>query len=172
MGTKTKVLLYNFVQCSWSFTSPQTCATWVDWTTWWPTQPTWKHRVWTTRRWGKQRRSLILPKLENCTEVRATILKDFEDICEQQPIGKTCLISGINSVSEFSFWISWMTGIWQRLVLKTKPDRILLTNSAKLTPRVSWLIWTRTWWTSVKLSLRRTLRRWWWDRLNKSHKSF
>uniref|UniRef100_A0A672MH21 G protein-coupled receptor kinase n=1 Tax=Sinocyclocheilus grahami TaxID=75366 RepID=A0A672MH21_SINGR len=38
----------------------------------------------------KRRRSLILPQLENCTEVRATIPKDFEDICEQQPIGKTC----------------------------------------------------------------------------------
>lgn len=38
----------------------------------------------------KRRRSLILPKLENCTKVRAAIPKDFEDICEQQPIGKTC----------------------------------------------------------------------------------
>uniref|UniRef100_A0A8C2F390 G protein-coupled receptor kinase n=1 Tax=Cyprinus carpio TaxID=7962 RepID=A0A8C2F390_CYPCA len=38
----------------------------------------------------KRRRSLILPQLENCTDVRATIPKDFEDICEQQPIGKTC----------------------------------------------------------------------------------
>uniref|UniRef100_A0A671MLM0 G protein-coupled receptor kinase 7b n=1 Tax=Sinocyclocheilus anshuiensis TaxID=1608454 RepID=A0A671MLM0_9TELE len=38
----------------------------------------------------KRRRSLILPQLESCTEVRATIPKDFEDICEQQPIGKTC----------------------------------------------------------------------------------
>ncbi|XP_067275437.1 rhodopsin kinase grk7-b isoform X6 [Pseudorasbora parva] len=38
----------------------------------------------------KRRRSLILPHLENCTEVHGAIPKDFKDICEQQPIGKTC----------------------------------------------------------------------------------
>lgn len=38
----------------------------------------------------KQSRTLILPQLENCTRVHAAIPKDFEDICERQPIGKTC----------------------------------------------------------------------------------
>ncbi|KAK2895045.1 hypothetical protein QQF64_011816 [Cirrhinus molitorella] len=42
------------------------------------------------REMRKRRRSLILPQLDNCAEVRATIPKDFEDICQQQPIGKTC----------------------------------------------------------------------------------
>ncbi|KAG1938757.1 rhodopsin kinase grk7-b [Pimephales promelas] len=38
----------------------------------------------------KRRRTLILPQLENCTRVCAGIPKDFEDICERQPMGKTC----------------------------------------------------------------------------------
>lgn len=36
----------------------------------------------------KRRRSLNLPKPEQCCSTRATVLLDFELICEQQPIGK------------------------------------------------------------------------------------
>lgn len=36
----------------------------------------------------KRRRSLSLPKTEQCAAVRASIEKDFNSICERQPIGK------------------------------------------------------------------------------------
>lgn len=36
----------------------------------------------------KRRRSLSLPKTEQCAAVRASIEKDFSSICERQPIGK------------------------------------------------------------------------------------
>lgn len=36
----------------------------------------------------KRRRSLSLPKSEQCTAVRGSIEKDFTSICERQPIGK------------------------------------------------------------------------------------
>lgn len=36
----------------------------------------------------KRRRSLALPKAEQCAAVRASIEKDFASICERQPIGK------------------------------------------------------------------------------------
>lgn len=36
----------------------------------------------------KRRRSLSLPKTEQCAAVRASIEKDFASICERQPIGK------------------------------------------------------------------------------------
>lgn len=36
----------------------------------------------------KRRRSLSLPKTEQCAAVRASIEKDFTSICERQPIGK------------------------------------------------------------------------------------
>lgn len=36
----------------------------------------------------KRRRSLSLPKAEQCAEVRSSIEKDFTSICERQPIGK------------------------------------------------------------------------------------
>ncbi|XP_056334513.1 rhodopsin kinase grk7-b isoform X4 [Danio aesculapii] len=38
----------------------------------------------------KRRCSLGLPHLGNCTDVRASVSKGFEDICEQQPIGRAC----------------------------------------------------------------------------------
>lgn len=36
----------------------------------------------------KRRRSLSLPKGEQCTSVRASVDKDFTSLCERQPIGK------------------------------------------------------------------------------------
>ncbi|KPP64418.1 hypothetical protein Z043_117247 [Scleropages formosus] len=36
----------------------------------------------------KRRRSLSLPKPEQCAAIRGTIEKDFESLCEKQPIGK------------------------------------------------------------------------------------
>ena len=37
----------------------------------------------------KRRRSLALPKLEQSSAVRKSIEKDFESLCEKQPLGKT-----------------------------------------------------------------------------------
>lgn len=36
----------------------------------------------------KRRRSLSLPKAEQCTASRSTLDKDFESLCEKQPVGK------------------------------------------------------------------------------------
>lgn len=36
----------------------------------------------------KRRRSLSLPKADQCAALRASVEKDFESLCEQQPIGQ------------------------------------------------------------------------------------
>lgn len=49
----------------------------------------------------KRRRSLSLPKNEQCTVVRAAIDKDFSQVCEKQPIGKKLFRQYLSSNPEY-----------------------------------------------------------------------
>lgn len=49
----------------------------------------------------KRRRSLSLPKPEQCAAVRGAIDKDFTFICERQPIGKRLFRDFLSSTPEF-----------------------------------------------------------------------
>lgn len=41
-----------------------------------------------TKDMQKRRKSINLPKVEECVEIKSSICMDYESICEQQPIGK------------------------------------------------------------------------------------
>lgn len=49
----------------------------------------------------RRRRSLSLPKPEQCSAVRASIEKDFSSICEKQPIGKRLFRDFLANKAEF-----------------------------------------------------------------------
>lgn len=49
----------------------------------------------------KRRRSLSLPKPEQCASVRASIDKDFTSLCEKQPIGKKFFRDFLANTAEF-----------------------------------------------------------------------
>lgn len=49
----------------------------------------------------KRRRSLSLPKTEQCAAVRASIEKDFTSICERQPIGKRFFRDFLTTKAEY-----------------------------------------------------------------------
>lgn len=49
----------------------------------------------------KRRRSLSLPKPEQCTALRTAIEKDFTLLCERQPIGKKLFREFLSSTPEF-----------------------------------------------------------------------
>ncbi|KAM6441936.1 rhodopsin kinase GRK7 [Liasis olivaceus] len=49
----------------------------------------------------KRRKSLLLPKAEECVEVRQSIPVDYESICEQQPIGKKFFREFLETVPEY-----------------------------------------------------------------------
>lgn len=49
----------------------------------------------------RRRRSLSLPKPEQCATVRASLEKDFSSLCERQPIGKTFFREFLSSTPAF-----------------------------------------------------------------------
>ncbi|KFO98758.1 rhodopsin kinase GRK7 [Calypte anna] len=49
----------------------------------------------------KRRRSLSLPKIEQCGEVRQSLVADYDSICEQQPIGKRFFRDFLETVPEY-----------------------------------------------------------------------
>ncbi|XP_066475844.1 rhodopsin kinase GRK7 [Tiliqua scincoides] len=49
----------------------------------------------------KRRRTLALPKIEECAEVRQSIVVDYDSICEQQPIGKSFFRDFLYKVPEY-----------------------------------------------------------------------
>lgn len=49
----------------------------------------------------KRRRSLSLPKPEQCTAIRETLDKNFESLCERQPIGKRFFRQFLTATSEY-----------------------------------------------------------------------
>ncbi|XP_074859930.1 rhodopsin kinase GRK7 isoform X2 [Carettochelys insculpta] len=49
----------------------------------------------------RRRKSLSLPKPEQCTEVRKALLADYESICEQQPIGKRFFRDFLETMPEY-----------------------------------------------------------------------
>lgn len=49
----------------------------------------------------KRRKSLSLPKVEQCKEHRESIVADYDSICEQQPIGKKFFRDFLETVPEY-----------------------------------------------------------------------
>uniref|UniRef100_A0A8D2L4R8 G protein-coupled receptor kinase n=1 Tax=Varanus komodoensis TaxID=61221 RepID=A0A8D2L4R8_VARKO len=49
----------------------------------------------------KRRKTLALPKPEECTEVKKSIVLEYESICEQQPIGKRFFQEFLETVPEY-----------------------------------------------------------------------
>ncbi|NXM59294.1 GRK7A kinase, partial [Illadopsis cleaveri] len=54
-----------------------------------------------TKEMQKRRKSLALPKIEDCKEHRESIAADFDSICEQQPIGKKFFRDFLETVPEY-----------------------------------------------------------------------
>lgn len=54
-----------------------------------------------TKEMQKRRKSLSLPKIEDCKEHRESIAGDYESICEQQPIGKRFFRDFLETVPEY-----------------------------------------------------------------------
>lgn len=54
-----------------------------------------------TKEMQKRRRSLSLPKVDQCSEVRQSIAADYDSICEQQPIGKKFFRDFLETVPEY-----------------------------------------------------------------------
>ncbi|XP_062988233.1 rhodopsin kinase GRK7 [Elgaria multicarinata webbii] len=53
------------------------------------------------REMQKRRKSLSLPKNEECSELKKSIAVDYDSICEQQPIGKYFFREFLDTVSEY-----------------------------------------------------------------------
>lgn len=49
----------------------------------------------------KRRKSINLPKVEECVEIKSSISLEYESICEQQPIGKTFFKDYLATVPEY-----------------------------------------------------------------------
>lgn len=49
----------------------------------------------------KRRRNLILPKIEECTEVKQALVMDYDSICDQQPIGKSFFRDFLYTVPDY-----------------------------------------------------------------------
>uniref|UniRef100_A0A8D0DS99 G protein-coupled receptor kinase n=1 Tax=Salvator merianae TaxID=96440 RepID=A0A8D0DS99_SALMN len=49
----------------------------------------------------KRRKSLALPKMEECAEVKKSVVVEYESICEQQPIGRWFFREFLDSVPEY-----------------------------------------------------------------------
>lgn len=54
-----------------------------------------------TKEMQKRRKSLSLPKIDQCGEVRQSIVADYDSICEQQPIGKKFFRDFLETVPEY-----------------------------------------------------------------------
>uniref|UniRef100_A0A8D0L7F7 G protein-coupled receptor kinase n=1 Tax=Sphenodon punctatus TaxID=8508 RepID=A0A8D0L7F7_SPHPU len=54
-----------------------------------------------TKEMQKRRRSLSLPKPEECTEVKQSIPADYESVCEKQPIGKSFFKDFLDTIPEY-----------------------------------------------------------------------
>ncbi|MCJ8750238.1 hypothetical protein PDJAM_G00260240 [Pangasius djambal] len=50
----------------------------------------------------KRRQSLALPKPESCVSIRASVGKDFESLCELQPIGKKLFRNFLSETPEYA----------------------------------------------------------------------
>ncbi|NXT39391.1 GRK7A kinase, partial [Pelecanoides urinatrix] len=54
-----------------------------------------------TKEMQKRRKSLSLPRIDQCSEVRQSIVADYDSICEKQPIGKKIFRDFLETVSEY-----------------------------------------------------------------------
>ncbi|KAL2301124.1 hypothetical protein Nmel_011683, partial [Mimus melanotis] len=54
-----------------------------------------------TKEMQKRRRSLSLPKIDECKEHRESVVGDYDNICEQQPIGKRFFRDFLETVPEY-----------------------------------------------------------------------
>lgn len=54
-----------------------------------------------TKEMQKRRKSLSLPKIDQCGEVRQSVVADYDSICEQQPIGKKFFRDFLETVPEY-----------------------------------------------------------------------
>lgn len=60
----------------------------------------------------KRRRSLSLPKPEECAAVRASIEKDFTLLCERQPIGKKLFREFLSNTAEFKLAATFLDELY------------------------------------------------------------
>lgn len=61
----------------------------------------------------KRRRSLSLPKPEQCTSARASIEKDFTSICEKQPIGKKLFRDFLANKPDFKLAVDFLDELYE-----------------------------------------------------------
>lgn len=61
----------------------------------------------------KRRRSLSLPKPEQCTSARASVDKDFISICEKQPIGKKLFRDFLANKPEFKLAVDFLDELYE-----------------------------------------------------------
>lgn len=54
-----------------------------------------------TKEMQKRRKSLSLPKIDQCGEARQSVVADYDSICEQQPIGKKFFRDFLETVPEY-----------------------------------------------------------------------
>nr|AWC68175.1 cone opsin kinase [Hypsiglena torquata] len=63
----------------------------------------------------KRRKSIYLPKVEDCVEMKSSILPEYESICEQQPIGKSFFKDYLANVPEYQLAQEFLdeVSIWE-----------------------------------------------------------
>lgn len=59
----------------------------------------------------KRRKSINLPKVEECVDIKNSICPEYESICEQQPIGKTFFKDYLGTVPEYQLAQEFMDEI-------------------------------------------------------------
>lgn len=83
----------------------------------------------------KRRRSLSLPKPDQCAAVRAAIDKDFTQICERQPIGKKLFRSYLANKAEFKLAADFLDDLYDWDLAegpaKDKARQNIMTNYCK-----------------------------------------
>lgn len=83
----------------------------------------------------KRRRSLSLPKADQCAAVRASIEKDFNLICERQPVGKKFFRNFLANKAEFKLAADFLDDLYDWDLAeganKDKARKNIMTNYCK-----------------------------------------
>ncbi|KAM6919814.1 rhodopsin kinase grk7a [Lycodopsis pacificus] len=83
----------------------------------------------------KRRRSLALPKPEQCAVVRASLEKDFTSVCEKQPIGKKFFRDFLAKTPEYKLAADFLDELYDwdlaEDAIKDKARKTMMTNYCK-----------------------------------------
>lgn len=83
----------------------------------------------------KRRRSLSLPKADQCATVRSSIEKDFNSICERQPIGKKFFRDFLATKAEYKIAAEFLDDLYDwdlaEQAAKTKGRQNIMQNYCK-----------------------------------------